>query len=87
MDTRENLEVTKLIETLPSHIQETVAHLRKLIFKSSPEIIEEIKWSKPSYSQNGLVCYIAPAKNHVNLGFYQGSDLSDTEGVLRGTGK
>ncbi|MFC0562504.1 hypothetical protein [Halalkalibacter alkalisediminis] len=45
MDTRENNEVTKLIETLPSHIKEIVVRLRELIFKASPEMMEEIKWS------------------------------------------
>ncbi|MDV2684685.1 DUF1801 domain-containing protein [Alkalihalophilus lindianensis] len=87
MDQRENIEVTKLIEALPEPIQDITNNLRVLIFKSSPEIIEEVKWSKPSYDQNGLVCYLAPAKKHVNLGFYQGSDLTDKEAVLQGTGK
>lgn len=87
MDTRETAEVTALIKTLPNHIQEIAMSLRNLIFETSPELTEEIKWSKPSYSQQGLVCYLAPAKNHVNLGFYQGAELNDTEGVLQGTGK
>lgn len=87
MNPRENIEVTKLIETIPEPIQELTKNLRELVFKSSPEIIEEVKWSKPSYAQNGLVCYLAAAKKHVNLGFYRGSDLSDKDGVLQGTGK
>lgn len=87
MNTRENIEVTKLIETLPEPIQEITKSLRAIVFKASPEIIEEVKWSKPSYAQNGLVCYLATAKKYVNLGFYKGSDLSDKEGVLQGTGK
>ncbi|UOR13947.1 DUF1801 domain-containing protein [Halobacillus amylolyticus] len=31
----------------------------------------------PSYSQDGLICYIQPAKSHVNLGFYRGAELTD----------
>lgn len=87
MSSRENLGVTELIEKLPEHIQEIALNLRNIIFEASPELVEEVKWSKPSYEQNGLVCYLAPAKNHVNLGFYQGAELKDTEGVLQGTGK
>ncbi|WP_078382219.1 DUF1801 domain-containing protein [Sutcliffiella halmapala] len=87
MNSRKKLEVTDLIEKLPEHIQEITLNLRNIIFEASPELVEEIKWSKPSYAQSGLVCYLAPAKNHVNLGFYQGSELNDTEGVLQGTGK
>ncbi|MGY3717486.1 hypothetical protein ACWE42_18400 [Sutcliffiella cohnii] len=48
MNPRENIEVTKLIETIPEPIQELTKNLRELVFKSSPEIIEEVKWSKPS---------------------------------------
>lgn len=84
---RENTEVNELIQTLPSHIQEIVKSLRELIFKASPDLIEEFKWSKPSYAQNGLVCYLAPAKNHVNLGFYLGAELNDPHHLLQGTGK
>ena len=31
--------------------------------------------------------YIAPLKNHVNLGFYHGTSVSDQSGLLEGTGK
>ncbi|KGA98965.1 hypothetical protein AJ85_19120 [Alkalihalobacillus alcalophilus ATCC 27647 = CGMCC 1.3604] len=87
MNTRENVKVTELIEELPEHTQEITLSLRKIIWEASPELVEEVKWSKPSYAQGGLVCYLAPAKNHVNLGLYQGSKLNDKEGVLQGTGK
>lgn len=87
MNPKENAEVTKLIESYPEEIQELLTNLRKLIFDASPEFTEEVKWSKPSYDLNGLVCYLAPAKKHVNLGFYQGAEISDPEGLLQGTGK
>ena len=32
-------------------------------------------------------CYIAVFKNHINLGFFYGSDLPDPENLLEGTGK
>lgn len=31
-------------------------------------------------------CYLIPHKRWVNLGFYQGAGLPDTEGLLEGTG-
>ena len=33
------------------------------------------------------VCYIALHKDHVNLGFNQGAELPDPEGLLEGPGK
>jgi hypothetical protein len=32
-------------------------------------------------------CYIAFHKNHVNLGFNQGAELPDPQGLLEGPGK
>jgi hypothetical protein len=33
------------------------------------------------------ICYVAPYRRHVNLGFPRGVDLDDPQGLLRGTGK
>lgn len=81
--------VEECIENLPSDIQNIVIALRKIILESSPELTEELKWSMPNYSYNGLVCYIQAAKQHVNLGFFNGIDLQekDPEKLLQGTAK
>lgn len=71
---------------LDGPVQETARKLRELIFEASEEMVEEIKWSKPSYSHDGLVCYLQPAKNHVNFGFYQGAQLEDRNSLLEGDG-
>ena len=80
-------EVDQLIEALPNNIQEITATLRKLIFETSDNFIEEIKWSKPSYGINQNICYLQASKNHVNLGFYSGASLADKDNLLEGTGK
>jgi len=87
--TRTNEEVDQLIEKLPDDITNITAALRKIILDSSPKLIEEYKWSMPNYSYNGLVCYIQPAKNHVNLGFFKGTELQDKDPnkLLQGTAK
>jgi Domain of unknown function (DU1801) len=33
------------------------------------------------------ICYVAPYRQHVNLGFFRGVDLDDPRHLLRGTGK
>jgi hypothetical protein len=33
------------------------------------------------------MCYIAPFKSRINLGFLRGAELPDPEGLLEGTGK
>lgn len=72
---------------LEGPVQETARKMRELIFEASERISEEIKWAKPSYSYHGLVCYLQPAKTHINFGFYQGASLEDRSSLLEGGGK
>ncbi|SDJ30611.1 DUF1801 domain-containing protein [Natribacillus halophilus] len=82
-------EVDQFISNLPNDIQDITVALREIILKSSPELIEDFKWSMPNYSYNGLVCYLQTSKKHVNLGFHKGNELQekDTNKLLQGTGK
>ncbi|MET3696725.1 hypothetical protein SAMN05877753_10330 [Bacillus oleivorans] len=82
-------EVDRYILGLQEDIQEITVALRKIILQTSPNLIEEFKWSMPNYSYNGLVCYLQAAKKHVNLGFHKGYELEvkDTNNLLQGQGK
>lgn len=83
------IEVDQYIANLQEDIQLITETLRKLILDSSPELVEEYKWSMPNYSKNGLVCYLQSSKKHVNLGFHKGSELQDKcpNQLLLGSGK
>lgn len=82
-------EVDQFIGDLSHDIQNITASLRKIILNSSSKLREELKWSMPNYSYNGLVCYLQTSKNHVNLGFHKGNELQDKDinKLLQGTGK
>lgn len=83
---QKNPAVDEFIEALPEHNRKLAEHLRRLIFEASDKMIEEFKWSNPSYSHDGLVCYMQSAKTHINFGFYQGALLADRGGLLEGDG-
>jgi hypothetical protein len=61
--------------------------LRQLILKVVPDAKESIKWGRPVYEKNALMCYIAEANNHITLGFYYGAYFNDPENLLQGEGK
>ena len=82
-----NPKVNEYIAALPVNIQDITTRLRNLIFETSENITEEIKWGMPSYSDKGNVCYLQSSKKHVNLGFYNGASLNDTDRLLEGAGK
>jgi hypothetical protein len=66
----------------------TLIALRNVIRSVAPGVVEEIKWSRPCYSNaRGMFCYLQSTKACPTLGFQNGAVLSDPEGLLEGTGK
>ncbi|MDZ4821101.1 MAG: DUF1801 domain-containing protein [Planctomycetota bacterium] len=65
--------------------RETLARMRALILEADPEIIEEVKWRKPSnnmtgvpvWSHGGIICTGETYKNVVKLTFANGASLAD----------
>ena len=55
----------------------TLAHLRGLIKKADPEIVEEWKWGVPVWSHDGIICTGETYKKVVKLTFAKGAHLED----------
>lgn len=64
--------------------------LRSTAQQSLPEAHERWYHSSIAYSLSALsfapICYIAPMKGYVNLGFFFGTHLDDPQHLLEGTG-
>jgi len=92
--TTEYYSFEDLLVDLDPQIQNICIQLRNIIKSLHPNFVE-IFWKKQSIASYGVgqkkmsehYVYIAPLKNHVNLGFYHGTSLSDQSGLLEGTGK
>ncbi len=55
-----------------------MAHLRKLVHKTCPEVVEEIKWGLPHFDYKGeMLCIFATYKNHCSFSFWKASLMSD----------
>jgi len=80
-------EVSGYINNLPEDKKEILTALREIILSVDPSLNESLKWKQPVYTKKGDICYIFPAGNHVNLGFYRGIELKDPKKMLEGTGK
>lgn len=66
-----------------------IARLRELLTSAEPEIVEEIKWRKPSnpdgvptFSFSGLICTVERYAQKVKVTFAQGAALPDPSGVF-----
>jgi hypothetical protein len=88
-------------EDSPSHLIEariaglndwrgqTLARVRDLIRQADPQVVEEVKWRKPSnplgvpvWEHDGIVCTGETYKDKVKLTFARGAALEDPSGLF-----
>ena len=67
----------------------TLTRIRMLIKQADPEVVEEVKWRKPSspggvpvWSHAGMICTGETYKNVVKLTFARGASLADPSGLF-----
>jgi hypothetical protein len=77
------------IEELGDWRGEKLSRLRTLIKQADPEVVEEVKWRKPTnpagvpvWSHRGIICTGEIYKNHVRLTFAKGASLKDVKGTF-----
>jgi hypothetical protein len=68
---------------------ETLARVRRLIKEADPDVVEEVKWTKPSnplgvpvWEHVGIICTGETYKNAVKLTFAKGAALKDPSGLF-----
>ena len=69
---------------------ETLAHVRSLIKEADPDVVEEVKWRKPSNSMlgvpvwehDGIICTGETYKEVVKMTFARGAALEDPAGLF-----
>ena len=83
--------IAAIAKTIGDWRGDTFKQVRVLIKQADPEIVEEMKWKKPSkpegtptYSHSGLVLVVDVLKNSVRLTFFKGAALKDPSGLFNG---
>lgn len=81
--------IDKTIEELGDWRGETLSRLRNLIREADPDVVEEVKWVKPSnpagvptWSHDGIICTGETYKTRVKLTFAHGASLKDPGGLF-----
>jgi hypothetical protein len=78
------------IQALGDWRGETLARVRSLIRAADPDVVEAVKWRKPSngmlgvpvWEHAGLICTGETYKSYVKLTFAQGASLEDPAGLF-----
>jgi hypothetical protein len=69
---------------------DTLARIRRLIREADPEVVEEVKWRKPSnamlgvpvWSHAGMICTGETYKSVVKMTFAKGASLKEPAGLF-----
>jgi hypothetical protein len=75
--------IDKRVAELGDWRGETLSRMRKLIKEADPDVVEEVKWVKPTspgtptWSHDGIICTGEPYKSVVKLTFAKGASLKD----------
>lgn len=84
----------EILASFDPRVRDLAVRTRALIADVYPEVVE-VPWVRQNVVGYGVgpkkmsehFCYIAFHRDHVNLGFNQGAELPDPEGLLEGPGK
>ncbi|HVJ81482.1 MAG TPA: YdeI/OmpD-associated family protein [Planctomycetia bacterium] len=72
------------IEKAAPFAKKILVKFRALVHKGCPDIEETLKWRHPSFEYKGILCGMAAFKQHVDVGFWKGGLLTDSQGHLEG---
>ncbi len=79
-----NRDVDAIIDAIQDERGAILAELRDIIHAADPEIVEAVKWRKPSsplgaavFEHDAIVCILIPLKGRVRVSFVEGAILPD----------
>ena len=66
-DSRIDAQIAKA----PDYAKPILEHMRQMVHKAVPEVVEDVKWSRPFFTLNGEnLCFMAAFKNYCGFGFW-----------------
>lgn len=81
--------IDEKIQRLGDWRGEMLGRLRALIRQADPEVVEDVKWRKPTnpagvpvWSHNGIICTGETYKDKVKMTFVKGAALEDPAGLF-----
>jgi len=82
-------QINTIIMKLTDWRGERLAQIRAFIKDADPDVIEEVKWKKPSnpdgipvWSHDGIICTGEAYKNHLRLTFSKGASIYDPKNLF-----
>lgn len=84
-----SVQIDAVIDALPAWQAQVLARVRRLIKAAEPDVVEVLKWAKPSsptgvpvWEHDGIICTGETYKDKVKLTFAKGASLPDPTGLF-----
>lgn len=84
-----SVQIDAVIDALPAWQAQVLARVRRLIRAAEPDVVEVLKWAKPSsptgvpvWEHDGIICTGETYKDKVKLTFAKGASLPDPTGLF-----
>ncbi len=82
MNTRRDPRVDAYLAAAPEFAQPILEHLRALVHAACPEVVEDIKWSRPHFMLDGrILAGMSAFKAHCGFGLWHSEGEKNTEGM------
>lgn len=80
-------EVEEVIYQFEGMQRKIMLHFHKLLTHEL-NLVAKVTFNNPSYYRKSWICYLKPIKqDKIELGFFRGSELSNSQGVLKSKGR
>lgn len=76
-DPNAEAKIESYIEDARPFARPILIELRRIIRATHEELLDDWKWSAPTYSRNGMVCATWAFTNHATLIFFRADELDD----------
>lgn len=63
--------IDEQIQSSASYARPILSRLRQAVHAGCPDVVETLKWSRPSFEHHGLLCGMAAFKAHCTFGFWK----------------
>jgi len=73
--------IDKQIQSSAPYARPILTKLRQAVHAGCPEVVETLKWSRPSFEHQGLLCGMAAFKAHCSFGFWKHALLAERAGA------
>jgi uncharacterized protein YdeI (YjbR/CyaY-like superfamily) len=77
---RRDKRIDEQIKTAAPFARPIMTRLREAVHAGCPDVVETLKWSRPSFEHHGLLCGVAAFKAHCSFGFWKHALLVERGG-------